>query len=30
MAETDNGVKLVAGELDRLLKAPSAAGSKKP
>jgi dienelactone hydrolase len=29
MAETDNGVKLVAGELDRLLKAPSAAGSKK-
>jgi dienelactone hydrolase len=29
MAETDNGVKLVAGELDRLLKAPLAAGSKK-
>jgi dienelactone hydrolase len=30
MAETDNGVKQVAPELDRLLKAPSTAGTKKP
>jgi dienelactone hydrolase len=30
MAETDNGVKLAASELDRLLKAQSPARSKKP
>jgi hypothetical protein len=30
MAETENGVKLAAGELDRVLKGQPPARSKKP